>query len=184
MVRVGSYLILALSALGAAPALGQTRPPPINIQVAPQTERYGDWSAQQLSDTAYMATTTNDAGSLFGTLCTATSCSAIINPKIECDPGGKYPALVNTPGGSFPTSLLCEAVGEVLLYSFDLTDNLTDAMSIGGVIGLAFPMESGEFKVSRFSLTGAARATARIQQLAQGLAPSPERARVSDETTL
>jgi hypothetical protein len=56
-------------------------------------------------------------------------------------------------------------------------------MSVGGMIGFAFPMKSGDFKVARFSLTGSARASARAQQFASG-STRDQKSQTSDNYTL
>jgi hypothetical protein len=171
---VVALAVLALSSGAEAQRKRAASPPPI-ITVAPSpapTETYGDWIVRRLTATAFFASTANDGGAVLGSICNAGGCTAFLNPKISCEPDHDYPALVNAPGGSFSTQLHCEKIEDLLLYSFSVEGDMVDAMSIGGVLGVAFPMASGEFKVSRFSLTGAARATARAQQLAHGIAPT------------
>lgn len=199
MVRTSSAVIAALSlCLGAPVAAKQSPQPPINISAASPTiqtvaivppaapqETYGDWKAFRLDTGAYMATVQNDAGSVLATLCTGSTCHVVVNPHISCDPGSKYPALVNAPSSAFAVTFLCEKLGDLLVYSVPLDTVMSDAMSIGGVLGVAMPMASGEFKAARFSLTGSARATARIQQLATDTTPaSTEKRKASDEKTL
>jgi hypothetical protein len=163
-------------------------PPPINISVAPQSERpherYGDWTATDVGGGIYMATTANNVGSVFGTMCEKNTCFAFMNPSIGCNPSDQYPALINAPGGAFSVLVTCEKFGDLLIYDFDIGDQLSEAMAVGGVLGIAFPMASGEFKVARFSLTGAARATARIAQLAKGEVPASNSRTGSDENSL
>lgn len=166
-----AWALVVLLLLGSmSPASAQRRgpPQPIDVKAKPgPTERYGEWTAQALADRTFMATTNNREGAVFGVVCSPRNCAAVVNPQIDCDVGDYYPVLVNTPAGSYSPKIQCEKLGDVLVYSFALDDDLTESMSIGGIIGFAFPMASGEFKVVRFSLTGAARATARISQLAQ-----------------
>lgn len=141
-------------------------------------EEYGDWKVITLDNGTTIASVGNNAGSTFGAICTGTGCTSFFNPSIGCDPGSKYPALVNAPSSAFSVTLLCEKVGDLMIYSFPMEDRVTDAMSIGGVIGFASPMKSGEFKVARFSLTGAARSTARALQISKYLANPPKAGKV------
>jgi hypothetical protein len=169
-------------------------PPPIRIAVAPPaipapapsvpSEQYGDWTAYGLGGGLFMATTTNSGGAVFGTICTKETCFAFLNPKLSCTPEAKYPALVNAPAGAFSVEIQCEKVDDLLVYTFDIGGEMANIMSIGGVLGIAFPMASGQFEVSRFSLTGAARAAARVQQLAQGQAPATAPQNATDNSTL
>jgi hypothetical protein len=170
-------LLFAVCILGAVPVTALAQ------EASEVTEQYGDWAVRQVASGTYMATTSNSAGSVFGTSCSQQSCIALLNPRISCQVGNSYPALVNSPGGSAPVILLCEDLGDLIVYSFDLDDRVAESMAVGGILGIAFPMQSGEFRVERFSLTGAARATGRASQLAQGLVPN-DRQNASDSLTL
>ncbi len=130
-------------------------------------EQYGDWDVKSYDSGLTIAGTFNDGGAIFGTLCTSQKCSAFINPQIECEDGHQYPALVNAPSAAFSVTLYCEKIGKSFYLSTPLDGGITDAMSVGGVLGVAFPMQSGKFQVGRFSLTGAAMATARAMQIAE-----------------
>lgn len=187
MNRVFPALAATAVVLTGSPATGQQSTIPASsrlIQVAAGSESYGDWTVISVTDQVYMATTQNNAGSVFGTICSVEGCTALLNPKIQCVVGDSYPALVNSPGGAVSVELLCEDFGEgVLVYSFPIDDGVAEVMAVGGVLGMAFPMASGQFQVERFSLTGAARATARASQLAQGRTGTG-RQNASDSSTL
>ncbi len=171
-------VVLSPATLAAAPVTRIEPAPPL-----PKAETYGDWTVKYLSATSTIASVSNDAGSIFGTICDQTECTAFFNPTIECEDGQSYPALVNAPAAAFTVTLKCEKVDDLFLYSIPLEGGVTEAMSVGGVLGIAFPMASGQFKVVRFSLTGAARATARASQLVNGATP-PVRQEAKDELTL
>ena len=178
MDRASAALVAIVALVTASPAIAQ------RTETEPLTETYGDWTVIAATEEVFMATTQNNAGAVFGTLCTAQECTALLNPELQCRVGESYPALVNSPGGAVAVYLLCEDFGEgTLVYSFAIDEGVAEAMAVGGVIGIAFPMESGEFRVERFSLTGAARATGRASQLAQGLAETG-RQNASDSSTL
>lgn len=169
---VTAGLILALSSHAEArtpkkppPPITFSRPAPV---VQSPRETYGDWAVTTAGKAAYMATTFNSAGAGFGTICDETGCQAFFDTQIGCEEGANYPALINAPAAAYPVVLSCQKVGTLSLYSLPLEGAIADAMSVGGVLGVAFPMASGEFKVSRFSLTGAARASARAAQLGKG----------------
>jgi hypothetical protein len=160
----GAILAMALLTVAAKPA----SPVP-----TPTSEVYGDWSVTLFDGGISMATTSNNAGSVFGVFCTRTSaCTAFFNPKIPCEDGSKYPALFNAPSAAYPEVMQCEKVGDSFLLEVALEGAVADAMSVGGQLGIAFPMKSGQFEVSRFSLTGAARAAARAQQMINEAPPS------------
>ena len=149
-------------------------PPPI---VRVPDEHYGAWTVSWFATDTWLATTPNDAGSAFGAVCSKKGCSTFINPQITCDQDATYPALVNAPSAAFAATLTCIHFGKIGLLVFSEDKAILDAMSIGGNIGVAFPMQSGEFKVSRFSLTGGMRAYARASQLAK---PAAAASGVSD----
>ena len=163
-------------------------PPPPHIQLnvpAPvllPEETYGDWFVANISTSFSIASTKNDAGSVLGSICGADGCFVFFNPKIRCTEDQQYPALINAPAAAYNVVMTCKKFGDLLIYTMPLEGAITDAMSVGGVLGVAFPMASGEFKVSRFSLTGAARATARASQEVNP-AQNP-RKNVRDEHTL
>lgn len=175
-----TILMATVCAQAEARTVVTTPPPP---PPAVQEETYGDWYVQRLTASAIIAGTTNDAGSVFGVICDASLCQAFFNPQIPCADGNSYPALANAPAAAFAVTITCKQIDDLHIYSLPLEGGVTEAMSVGGVFGIAFPLKSGQFQVARFSLTGAARASARAQQLARWNAPSaPEN--VSDEFTL
>ena len=195
MVRSARILAASL-AFFSAPGFAATKkvppPPPITfdrpapviptVTLPPSSEGYGDWTVRG-SGGVYIAATTNSVNAVFGSICDKDGCTAFVNPLLDCEVGAKYPVLINSPAGSFTPSLLCEKVDDRRIYSLPIEGNVADSMSIGGVIGFAFPMESGEFKVQRFSLTGAARAAARAGQLANAKPPTKSQ-KASDNQTL
>lgn len=136
------------------------------------SETYGDWRVQYLTGDSTIASVTNSAGHMLGVICDQSGCQAFFNPLIECTDTNAYPALVNSPSGAFYVDLKCVKAGDRFLYGAPLQGDMSDAMSVGGVLGIAFPMASGQFKVARFSLTGAARASARAAQVAKGTQPN------------
>lgn len=146
-------------------------------------ESIGDWKVTFYGSGSALAIVTNSSGMTFGSLCSPASCSTFINPQIDCEEGHSYPALVNAPSAAFSINLKCEKINNFYVYDVPLEGGITDAMSVGGVIGFAFPMASGEFKVARYSLTGAARAIARAQQASQPT-QSRDRSKGSDSYSL
>lgn len=176
--------LLGALALIASPC--GAKPPRINLAPPPalkQTETFGDWTVTYTDKTLVIASVGNNAGAVFGSICYKGHCSAFFNPQIDCKDGDEYPALVNAPAAAFGVSLKCEKTGEIFLYTLPLEGGVAEAMSVGGVLGIAFPMQSGEFQVARFSLTGAARSSARASQIAGGSLES-ERQPASDNSTL
>lgn len=181
MVRTACAVIVVGISLFSSAAFSKPNPPPAPpvVITTPRftPENYGDWQIVRLTQTAYMAGVKNSSGLTFGTICNSSGCTAFFDVKIPCANDAKYPSLINAPSSAFPATLLCEKVDNFTIYSTELEGNIADAMSVGGVLGIAFPMESGEFRVARFSLTGAARATARASQLAKSRETSSQKGR-------
>lgn len=162
MIGAAFALMLTLGPQKRPPVV---TPPPI-VRLSPD-EQYGDWIVQDLGSNLYMASTGNSSGSRFGELCDAGGCIAFFNPQIVCEDGHAYPALINSPAGAVNLQLTCKKVDALYLLTLPDASDLTDPLSIGGQLGIAFPMQSGEFAVSRFSMTGGLRACARTEQLAK-----------------
>lgn len=159
-MKQGIQVVIA-ALIFACPSGAIAKSPPL------PKERFGDWNIAFLANGSAIASTQNSGGAVFGSICDRSGCVAFFNPAVKCQVGEKYPALINAPSSAFPVTMECEKVGELFVYSLPIEGYIADAMSVGGVLGFAFPMESGEFKVARFSLTGAARATARASQQAK-----------------
>ena len=183
-----SCALLVGSNASAKPKVVALPPPPPRIQLnvpSPDTipdETFGDWRVVNIGRELSIASTKNDAESVFGTICSTTGCFAFFNISIGCTENGKYPALINAPAAAYTLIMTCYKLGDKLMYTVPIEGPIADAMSVGGVLGMAFPLASGEFKVARFSLTGAARATARASQ--EVSADKNPRKNVQDEHTL
>lgn len=132
----------------------------------PQPETYGDWTVRGSEDGAFTASTATQAGSLFGLVCDRTKCDAFFNPKILCEDGRQYPALIISRKFAFATKLRCTKIGELHAFIIPLEDGLTDVITGGGEFGIAFPLESGQFGEARFSLKGAGQASTRARERA------------------
>jgi hypothetical protein len=166
--------VLLAAALSSAGQAGQRKkptvsPPPIvRVQSpAPLDEKYGLWTVSSRGGDGFLATIRNDAGSVFGMLCNNGDCVPFFNPAIACDPGYSYPALINAPSAAAAVIVKCTKYGDVKVLVLPESKPIIDAMTIGGELGIAFPMQSGQFAVSRFSLTGSLKASLRAQELSE-----------------
>ncbi|WP_343518121.1 hypothetical protein [Sphingomonas sp.] len=172
-----------MAAIFGLPAEAQKRTRPSVVVPAPPPlpgERYGNWYVTTTTGATF-ATTENESGSAFGVLC-GSSCVFFFNPVIQCEHDGKFPVLINTPAGAFNATLTCRVAEGRYLLAAPLDTTLLDAMEIGGELGVAFPMESGQFKVTRFSLTGALKATLRAYQLSESGRANPTEKGLRDQT--
>ncbi len=173
------FVGLAAALAGLSPAVGQRKPPSVvvpppmySIQKLP-TETYGAWVVESMGQGVYAASVENETRRLFGALCDRRGCSPFLDTGSGCKEGAAYGVLINSPASAFTARPVCKYVGKLAVLVLAEGPEILEAMSIGGVIGFATPMASGEFKVSRFTLTGSARAYARALQLAQAVPPAP-----------
>lgn len=121
----------------------------------------GDWVLDVRPEFSE-AYTGNDSASTFGFLCGPDSCSAYLDVKSPCDENSSIPMLINAESGSAYVSAKCahfSQAGSVRYISIIDDKHIAAAISSGAAIGFAIPLLSGEFKVVRFSLDGALRAT-------------------------
>lgn len=173
MARVGLGFLVIVAA--TAPGMAQKKkagPPPVIIQriepptinLTPIEEKYGDWTAGALGS-GWAAYTKNESGSLFGVLC-KDGCVAYLNAQTQCEEKGKYPALINASDGAFSVNLECVIYEKRYLLTTPLTDTMVSSFEMGGELGIAFPLQSGRFQVTRFSLTGALKAANRVAGIA------------------
>jgi hypothetical protein len=153
----------AASAQRHKPATPIPTPPPIYVPTF-TPERYGQWTVDRFG-TGFTAYVNNTTGAVFGVFCT-TSCVAYLNAATQCDDKADYPALIATPAGAFNVMLTCKVIDKRFILATDLTKGFVDSFEIGGDVGIAFPLEGGQFQVSRFSLIGALKATGRAADLA------------------
>lgn len=172
-------LVVVALAVVVAPALAapkkQMPPPPIvqTVNVAPppklpeipaerNTVHHGKWSSSDVGDHT-VAYTENDSGSTFGILC-GTSCVFYVNFHVDCTDREIYPAMINGPAGASSINLRCVHVkhngGLHHVLATEAADAYFDMLKAGGEFGIAVPLASGKFNVSRFSLTGGLRAVA------------------------
>lgn len=173
MMRLGLGLLAIVAiTLPAAAQKKRTGPPPVIIQrvdppainMTPIEEKYGDWTAAGLGS-GWAAFTKNESGSLFGVLC-KDGCVAYLNAQTQCEEKGKYPALINASDGAFSVNLECVVYEKRYLLTTPLTETLVSSFEMGGELGIAFPLQSGKFQVTRFSLTGALKAANRVAAIA------------------
>ena len=131
---------------------------------AAQAQEYGDWMVDDLaSERSVYAATVNDSGGLLGKTCSQEGCRWIVTLKANCENGAKYPALLNAADGAWHVTLFCSPneknPGRYYVLEPDYVDK---AVQSGDAVGIAMPMQSGQFRVARFSTRGW---TAAVRQL-------------------
>lgn len=146
--------------LGCVCALALVSP----LAVAAPAQPVGDWY-YSLSGDISEAYTVSDSGAVLGLICfrSANTCSFYIRSSSTCESGQSSAILENTPSGSANLSGTCRPLttDSGPIYAIVLSPMKSVASSLdtdGQVIGFAEPMASGQFRVYRFSTTGASSA--------------------------
>ncbi len=118
---------------------------------------HGDW-VSQFRDGMGEASTHENGISMFGTLCADRVCRYYFANSVPCEPGNNYPLMLTTRMGALAFDAICEpmstANGEVMLYWFNESKPLNDALAASEAIGFAFPLTTGQFRISTFSMNG------------------------------
>ena len=130
---------------------------------------HGDWSSQFM-DGMGEATTHENGMSVFGMLCGDGTCRYYFANSTECEQSATYPLMLTTNSGALSVDAVCEKVdsanGELMLYWFTETDMMNRAFNNTPVLGFAFPLTNGQFKISTFSMDGFTQA---IERMTRGL---------------
>lgn len=130
---------------------------------------HGDW-VSQFRDSMGEASTHENGTSMFGTLCADRVCRYYFANGVPCEPGNNYPLMLTTGAGALAFDAICEpmatANGDVMLYWFNESKPLNDALANSDAIGFAFPLTTGQFRISTFSMNGYKEA---IRRMVNGL---------------
>ena len=121
-------------------------------------EIHGDWKVSVHKDTQMTDTfTANNSGSVFGMICIAAndSCLFYVSPQTTCEDEAISNVLINSDAGALSTEIKCMKLGDTYYSIIKETSAVQEAVMKSKNIGIAFPMENGQFKVVRFSLVGA-----------------------------
>lgn len=148
---------------------------------------FGDWVVSAEAG-IYETYTANDSGSTLGLLCTDTDCSFYLRAGITCENGGTYLALINSESGASSHQLSCAPLPlngrtEYVIMIGDIESFATTVLR-STTIGFAIPMANGQFKVSRFSLRGSAKALEEVVNLQKAGTYSPSKTQGIRDTTL
>jgi len=141
--------------------------------VAAPANPVGDWYYSLKGDISE-AYTVSSSGATFGLLCShsANMCAFYIRSSTTCSNGQSTAVLENAPSGSANLSGACRPLvtQSGTIYAIVLTPMTVVASSLGRdgqEIGFAEPMEGGQFRVYRFSTTGAGSAIGAVTRFAQ-----------------
>lgn len=133
--------------------------------LADERMEHAEWVSEFREGTGE-ASTEEGGISRFGILCTDDNCRFYFENGINCEPGNNYPVVIATSAGSIAVESICApavtATGEVMRYWFTELPQLNEALMQSDTVGVAFPLSSGQFKISQFLMNGYGEATERI----------------------
>ena len=136
---------------------------------------HGDWYSQFLEGMGEAGTHENGL-STFGILCAEGNCRYYFANGINCEPSSNYPLMITTEGGAVSVESVCEPVstanGDIMVYWFNESDAINQAFKKTLVVGFAFPLSDGKFKVNKFSMDGF---NAAVDRMVGGLKDKRER---------
>ena len=141
-----------------------------SVRAAEQT--FSDWIVDVSTDKERIyAATTNDSGSVLGEFCDLSThkCSWLLAMDVACKDSVDLPILGNTASGAVQLNLTCGGQvdsGATYQYYFSNWKDVELLLKDSSLVGFAFPMKGGQFKVSRFSLTGRTDAVALAESVA------------------
>jgi len=133
-----------------------------------EDKQFGEWfTGQQLTGQGGFAATINDSGHILGQYCypELSSCVYLLGIRTRCEKDSKYPVLVNSDKGSKTLELLCNGPLESGRYQYVFTsfDEIHKIVMEAYRVGFAFPLQSDDFIVVRFSLLGSNEAVAAMR---------------------
>lgn len=137
------------------------------------TRTFGDWVVSVTDEGMPYAAAINSAGDILMKRCDAASmtCTWIQGITISCNDGATSPVLLNSAQGAYIHILHCRgsfSSGQrtYFRYEIDSPDQLDSVVMVtSGIVGLAMPLESGQFNVTRYSVKGAKGAIEALIQL-------------------
>jgi hypothetical protein len=155
-----------------------------SVAVNAQENRFGEWTVDFTNDkTNVYAATANDSGSVLGEYCSLEKhvCNWMLAMDTACEGAGVFPLLGNAASGSVQLGVTCGGKvatpsGQVYQYFFTSWKDLELLLKDSGLVGFAFPLADGQFKVTRFSLTGRTDAMALAESVMTAKPKSDSRA--------
>lgn len=130
--------------------------------LADERMEHAEWVSEFREGTGE-ASTKDASMAKFGMLCGEESCRYYYDNGINCEPGSTYPIVIATSAGSIAVETVCApAEGETTRYWFTDLPQFNDALMQSDTVGIAFPLASGQFKISQFLMNGFGEAVERV----------------------
>jgi hypothetical protein len=143
----------------------------ITTSVFAQSRQFSDWGVGRSTDgESIYAATINDSMGVLGQYCFTKNgnCIWLLANDVDCEEGGTYSVLMNSDLGAQNLDIACFTYQGKGKFAFKDFSTIDAAIKKSSYIGFAFPMKSGYFQVSRFSLHGALSAITYMRGTVQG----------------
>jgi hypothetical protein len=133
----------------------------------PVVKRVGDWMIGLMENQeGIFIATMNDSKAVLGKYCffEENQCLWLLLNDIDCNNKNEYPVLINSDVAADHMTMICTKMADgTPRYAISPFDTINAHIEKSNRIGIAFPLDSGKFQISRFSLTGAKDAMQLIQ---------------------
>lgn len=153
MKRLGCALLLAGCSLAMPPWV-----------LAQRVHSYGDWISGRADDSSYFyAATASASGDVLGKFCYPGEnvCRWILAMNVRCRTGSTEVALFNSRQGAVSHELTCGGPyrgdgGTLYRYIIHDPEDIDNRVAADhGMLGIAYPLQSGSFQAEHFSMRGA-----------------------------
>lgn len=146
-----------------------------------------DWHWELSNEDYSYAGTVNEKDRMLAQVCyyETGSCIYMVSLGITCEKDAEYPSLVNSNLGADHVMLLCahKFEGENIFVFKDF-DKIDGIIKEANRVGFAIPVESGHFKVVRFSLSGSKDAIQMMRLSTQYLIENKSKKEIKSEEYL
>ena len=128
-------------------------------------QRYGAWAVTE-TDYGHIASTTNDSGATLSKVCfnEDQQCLWAVEVANDCDDGTQTPAIVTSAAGGYHITMHCSNNKSGKVNVVSPYDAMQAAIAVNGMVGFAFPLQDGQYRVVRFSLSGSTSAAAAVER--------------------
>lgn len=128
-------------------------------------QRYGAWAVTE-TDYGHIASTTNDSGATLSKACfnEDQQCLWAVEVANDCDDGTQTPAIVTSAAGGYHITMHCSNNKSGRVNVVSPYDAMQAAIAVNGMVGFAFPLQDGQYRVVRFSLSGSTSAAAAVER--------------------
>ncbi|RJG13478.1 hypothetical protein D3879_09620 [Pseudomonas cavernicola] len=128
---------------------------------------FGDWAVIRAAEGSdLVALTRNNDGNYIGLRCFVgeRKCVHVLSVDFTCEVGMSYPMLVGSSVSAITIQTSCRNSAGSHELVLDDQSKIHEVLKQEGLVGFAMPMDSGLFKVVRFSLNGAYEAMGYVKK--------------------